>query len=207
MKTPQNIMEISENLFKDYLDKNDIVYERDYAVGKKNFDFFIQNGGEKVFCDVKAILKTIDEKTTSRDVAIRRIRDDIRKLRDKFGKIKALHPCVLISMNFAQQSITGFTYLRAMYGEVDISFDKKTFELTRELHHLARGNAKMTQSHNKSISGILGFTLDSTKTNYMFHNQFANNPLPLNFFPDTVDVNSERGKIRDNLDELAMMFI
>jgi len=204
MKSTSQIREVSEKRFENYLIKFGLDYEKDYEVGKGNVDFLVEKDGLKICCDVKVILETID-RLTNRDVAIRRIRKDIQILRNKFGSITPEYPCVLVSMNFSPDVITGFDVVRAMYGEADITFDRETFKLVRPLHHSPKGKAKMTKSHNTGITGILAFK--EYGGNYFFHNEFAKHRLPNNSFPDCDDKHAKRESLREDLGDLGMIFI
>lgn len=204
MKSTNNIRDKSEKRFEDYLVKFRLEYEKNFDVGKGNVDFIVKKDDLIICCDVKAILVTTD-KLTSRDVAIRRIRKDIQNLRNKFGSIAPEYPCVLISMNYSPDVITGFTIVQAMYGEADISYNRETFQLIRPLHHSPKGKAKMTTSHNTGITGILAF--EGWSGNHLFHNEFAKHPIPNSFFPDCEDVFVKRESLRDDLGELGSIII
>lgn len=193
-------------MFEDYLTRHKLEYEKDYKVGSGDVDFLIRSGNLEVYCDVKALLETHD-RLKSTVIAIKRLRKDIEKLRKKFKTTKPEYPCILVSMNFSPQSITGFTVVRAMYGEAGITVDKVTHQLTRALHHLMRGNAKMTVDHNTGISGILFFSFSSGIENYFFHNEYADNPLPQGFFPSTIDVITKKSSLREDLEMLGRILI
>ncbi len=189
------IKEKSEKCFEDYLNNHGYEYIKDYKLkGGKEIDFLVQGKNIYVYCDVKAILVSKDN-STNMNVAIKRLRKDLSELRKKFNLSKPDFPLILVSMNFSNESITGFTYARAMYGEM-------TFGL-KPLHHMEKGNAAMTIKHNTGISGILGFNYENTIESYLFHNQFAENPIPPKFFPSTIDVINSRDSTRTNLELLG----
>jgi len=204
MKSTDKIREESEKRFEDYLINFGLNYEKDYKVGQGNVDFLVKKDEIIICCDVKVVLETID-KLTNRDVAIKRIRKDIQILRNKFGSNTPEYPCVLVSMNFSPDVITGFTIVRAMYGEADISYNRETFELIRPLHHSPKGKAKMTTTHNTGITGILAFK--GWSGSHLFHNEFAKHPIPNSLFPDCKDVFVKRETLRENLGDLGRIII
>lgn len=205
MSKVKELSELSENIFENYLNKSHIEYKKKYEIDTgSDFDFFIMNNGVKVYCDVKIITKATDE-LLSREPAKKLIRDDIAKLRKKFGKLTPKHPCILISMNFAEQSISGYTVVDAMYGDSGITIAKYNSEkkskpirfIKRALHHVYRGNAKMREGHNTAISGILGFNASEENMSYLFHNEYAENQLVHKFFPETEDIFPKRESMED----------
>ncbi len=109
------------------------------------------------------------------------IRSDIQEFRDKFGKSRPNEPCVLISMNFSSRIFTGFTVAKAMLGDVGVDIDRETMQAVSDIHHLPQGNAQMTKSHNRSISGILVFDWKH-RNHYLFTNPFADHTVPDCFF-------------------------
>ena len=172
------LSKLSENIFEEYLVDSNFEYEKIHEIETgSDFDFFVFTDDAKVYCDVKIITKATDE-LSSREPAKKRIRDDIVKLRRKFGELKPKYPCILVSMNFADQSISGFTVVDAMYGNRGITIEKTSSEKTSKqewllkepIHYTYKGNAEMREGHNTAISGILGFNARDGNKRYLFHN-------------------------------------
>ena len=82
MANPQQ----SEQIFELYLRKHDITFERDYPVNGANVDFFVQRDNNKLFCDVKEV-RIVRPEFEGKIAAYKNIREDIRRLRNKFKRI------------------------------------------------------------------------------------------------------------------------
>jgi len=172
-----------EKLFEDYLTLHGLKYQRDLLVsGKGNVDFHIQSDSHTILCDVKEIRDSIQKDDCELNAYIN-IRNDINKLRKKFGQNRPDLPCVLVSMNFSSSFFTGLTVARAMLGDVGVYFDKESKQIISPVRHLPSGNARMTENQNRTISGVLVF---DRAGNYhcLFTNPFAEHPVPDGFFPN-----------------------
>jgi hypothetical protein len=126
-----------------------------------------------------------DSKQESRWVidAYTHMRGDIGKLRRKFRKRPDL-PLVLVTMNFSSRLFTGWTVNQALLGDVGVLLDRRSLQVTKALHHLPRGNAALTRTQNRSITGVLVFTgLGERHTLYVnpFYEPFSAD----SWFPDT----------------------
>jgi hypothetical protein len=170
--------ELSEKLFKSYLDHLGLRHGRHVFVhGDKNVDFYI-NGETPVLCDVKKIRPSPTD--PDQIDAYSHLRDDLRDLRKKFGPSKPMIPVLLVTMNFSGRLFTGFSVARAMLGDIgaEISPDGRS-----GIHHLPRGNAVMTRSHTTLISGIFVFDCAPQGNHAIFPNPYAACPLPDGYFP------------------------
>jgi len=202
--------EESEQLFEYYLKLHGFEYQRDFAVDQGNInsanvDFRVESNSQVVLCDVKEV------RDSNHDIngdlnAYTHIRNDINKLRKKFGKNKPKEPCVLVSMNFSSKFFTGLTIAKAMLGDIGICFDKQTKQIISDIHHLPRGNARMTQQQNHSISGV--FVFDRIDNSHcLFTNPFADHPAPNGFFPAVQVVLLTRESLSSELQRLSdLMF-
>ena len=170
--------EVSEGLFKTYLDHLGLRYERHVPVhGDKNVDFRVE-GETPVLCDVKEIRPS---PTDPDEIdAYSHLREDLRDLRKKFGPCKPVVPVLLVTINFSDRLFTGFSVARAMLGDVgaEISPDGRG-----DIHHLLRGNAVMTRSHTTVISEIFVFDCVPEGNHALFANPYAAYPVPGQCFP------------------------
>ena len=106
--------ELSEGLFKSYLDLLGLRHERHVCVhGDKNVDFHV-DGETPVLCDVKEIRPSPTD--PDQIDAYSHLREDLRDLRKKFGPSKPVVPVLLVTMNFSGRLFTGFSVARAMLG-------------------------------------------------------------------------------------------
>jgi len=197
-------MNESEKLFAKYLRQHYLKYNLNFPVGpnERNIDFRVESNGQVVLCDVKEISDSIPARKDSID-AETHIREDIRRLRRKFGRNKPEEPCMLVSMNFSSNFFTGLTVVRAMLGEIGICFDKKTKQIITPIHHLPQGNAGMTKKQNTSISGIFVFDRFDESNHHLFTSPFAEHPVPTNFFPAVKTIEITKQSIDETLKELS----
>ena len=172
----------SEKLFADYLSEQGFEYDRNYSVANGDVDFRIERGSLIVLCDVKEVRDSKKDPCGKLDAG-GHIRSDIRKLREKFKKGRPDQPVILVTMNFSTNFFTGLTVATALLGDIGIDFDKNTFPFTSPLHHLPKGTAVLTETHNCSISGVLVFDIESCK-HYLFRSPFTDHPVPSQFFPE-----------------------
>ncbi len=190
--------ELSEGLFKSYLDRLELRHEQHVCVhGDKNVDFRIA-GETPVLCDVKEIRPS----PTNPDQidAYSHIREDLRELRKKFGPSKPTIPVLLITMNFSGRLFTGFSVARAMLGDIGAEISS---EGRGDIHHLPRGNAVMTPSHTTLISGIFVFDCVVEGNHAIFPNPYAANPLPDGCFPFVRRVCVAKDATEEDLKALA----
>ncbi len=96
-------------------------------------------------------------------------------------------------MNFSTNFFTGLTVATALLGDIGFDFDKKTLSLASPLHHLPKGNAALTQTHNRSISGVFVFDIDHYK-HYLFRSPFTTYPVAPEFFPEVRAVDLDRAE-------------
>jgi hypothetical protein len=171
----------SEKFFADYLSKRGLPYVRNYVVASGDVDFRIQRGSSIVLCDVKEVRDSKKDPCGKLDAGSH-IRSDIRKLREKFKRGRPDQPVVLVTMNCSTNFFTGLTVATALLGDIGIDFDKNTLSSASPLHHLRKGNAVLTESHNRSISGVLVFDVENSK-HYLFRSPFTDYPVPSVFFP------------------------
>lgn len=195
----------SEQLFKDYLNLHRLRYHRDFFVDPGNVDFRVESNSYAVLCDVKEIRDSVKGIKGKVD-AHTHIRIDIKKLRKKFGTNRPNEPCVLVSMNFSSNFFTGLTVAIAMLGDIGTYFDKETKRIISDIHHLARGNAGITERQNRTISGI--FVFDRVHGSHcLFTNPFAEHPVPDGFFPRAQLVSLTREALSSELKRLSnLMF-
>jgi hypothetical protein len=191
--------EISEGLFESYLKEHGIDYQRHFRVfEEKNVDFKIDSP-EVVLCDVKEVHDSTAETCGMIDAG-RHIKDDLKKLRKKFGSAQPKVPVVLVTMNFSNNFFTGLTVASAMLGDVGMSFQSNS---RGEAHHLPQGgNASLTKSTNTSISGILVYDCASGNHKY-YSSPFANYKVSSGFFPDTVEVDLSKSAAEKDLTTLT----
>lgn len=146
----------SEELFKYYLEKNKIEFERDYAVNSHNVDFRLVRKSEEILCDVKEIRDSninsrlnVQRKRMGGSIdAQEHIRGDIRKLRKKINSAPKV-PVILVSMNFSSNYFTALTVSRALMGEVGMIFNRENNVEISDIHHLHKGNASLTTGKTK----------------------------------------------------------
>ena len=183
---PREFAHDSERLFAKYLDDNGLTYDREVFVDPGNVDFRVTSESGAVLCDVKAAEEPPREPGRV-DVYIQ-IREDIRKLRQKFGERRPLEPCVLVTMNFSRQMFTGFSVRRAMLGEVEAVFENRGGQWSQSpFRHAQKGNAQLTSTKNTGISGVL--VIDCfAGDHHFFVNPYAEKPAPEPFFPSTKTV-------------------
>ena len=171
-----------------------ILFDRLYTLSStvesiRNIDFKIDRDGFIVLCDVKEVR---DRKDMSYAVISpqNQIRNDIRKLRKKFGKQRPSLPVVLVTMNFGSNIFTGFSVKTALIGDVGVYIDATT-KTRSELLHLPRGNAAFTKYHNTTISAVLAFDVKNQIYHCLFRNPFTHNPIPQDYFPvwKAIDLN------------------
>ena len=174
-------------------------FERHFRVcGEKNVDFKINAPTGIVLCDVKEVRNSKSGSTGEID-AYTHIREDLNSLRKKFGHNKPDIPVVLVTMNFSNNFFTGHTVARAMFGDIGIKLSGKA---RGEIHHLPRGNASMTKTTNRSISGVLVFDCASDRHVY-FSNEFAHIKLPSGCFPGVDEVGLQRNSGAQELIRLS----
>ena len=195
----------SEKLFADYLAKHGFTYEQNYPVGTCNVDFRIVKTTSTVLCDVKEVRDSKKDSYGKLD-ASSHIRGDIKKLREKFKKKRPDQPVILITMNFSTNFFTGLTVATALLGDIGFDFDKMTLSLTSPLHHLPKGNAVLTQTHNRSISGVFVFDIDSCK-HYLFRNPFTAHPVAPQFFPEVRVIDLDRAALGNAVVRLSDIII
>ena len=190
--------ELSEGLFKAYLDHLGLKHQRHVPVcGNKNVDFRVE-GTTPLFCDVKEIRPS---PTDPDEIdAYSHLREDLRDLRKKFGTYKPVIPVLLISINFSGRLFTGFSVARAMLGDVgaEISPDGRG-----DIQHLPRGNAAMTHSHTTVISGIFVFDCVSEGNHALFPNPWAAYPVPDQCFPHVKRISVAKDATEERLKALA----
>lgn len=188
----------SENLFADYLKRNELEYESNYLVCPGNIDFKICLGEKIVLADVKEVRDRLDDKDGKKGIIEShvQIREDIKKLRKKFESAPS-YPLVLVTMNFSKHIFTGFTVARALLGDIG-TYVKTTGERS-PFQHLYKGNAAVTRKHNTSIAGILVFT-HAVYPNYFFCNPYALNPMEEVSFPNTSSIHLDREQVQNNID-------
>lgn len=187
----------SERRFAEYLTRSGLSFERDHVVGPtgRNVDFFIHNA---VLCDVKEVREgeRTEEEVRGEIITVdRQIRRDIRRLREKFDRPPAL-PVVLVTMNYSDQVFTGQEIVTAMLGDAGWTFAQSEHRVLSEVHHLPRGNAALTKSHNTAISGVLAFDV-VLNLHAFFASPFASIPLQRNFFPDVDHLDIRRSSLSD----------
>ena len=195
----------SEKIFRDYLNSHSFEYEENFVVGDqvqpKNVDFFIKSSRLAVYADVKEVRASQQNGKVDAD---RNIRKDIKNLRDKFGHNRPVRPVVLVTMNFSSRFFTGLTFARALLGEVGAYFDTSG---RSPIQHLPRGNAALTQRHNRIISAVLGFDRVNLK-HFLFKSPFADHPVPDDFFPLVQVIELDRKADEDTLADLgSIMFL
>jgi hypothetical protein len=111
----------SEKEFASYLDDQGLVYEPDYHIGPGDFDFCIDTGCGRIYCDVKEIQDSNIQSVEGIDAHLH-LRGDIRKLRNKYKGKKVDVPVVLVAMNYSSNYFTGLTVGRALMGNVGLHF-------------------------------------------------------------------------------------
>lgn len=195
MEKPQQ----SEEIFENYLRKHDIAFKRAYAVNGANVDFFVQCRGVRLFCDVKEV-KVVRPELEGEITAFKNIREDIRRLRQKFRKLSVDIPVVLVTMNFSNQFFTGLTIARAMLGDIGIIFNKNSDATFSPLHHLVKGNAALQERKNTLISGVLGYRFRAK--HILFKSPFARHEVPMDVFPETEEISLHKSKSRSHIEQL-----
>jgi len=175
----------SEEVFARYLDRVGLSYEREVSVDPGNVDFLVRVGASEVFCDVKAV-EAVPEMNGLVDAQYA-IRNDLKVLKRKFLK-DPTRPCVLVTMNYSPQLITGYTIRIAMLGDVGVNFSFFDDRVeSSPLGHLPRGNAVLRRNHYTSLSGILMIDCRFGEHTY-FANPYAAFPLPAGFFPEVNEI-------------------
>jgi acetone carboxylase gamma subunit len=169
----------SKKIFEDYLIKNKLSFEKNFPLGANNIDFRVNSGTLSAFCCVNEISIISDDKNKKTGAFIN-IRKDIQKLRSIFGNYLSSDPIVLVTMNLSHITFTGLTVVRAMYGDIEIIFNKETLKVNQGEHFSKKGKAGLTQIRNTIISGIL--VLDARNNHYLFKNCYAKNEIPDGFF-------------------------
>lgn len=193
----------SEELFRSYLKDSRLSFRENYKLQKGDIDFCVSSDGVDVLCEVKEVRNSTIESIEGVD-AQKHIRSDIRKLRAKFGEVRPEYPVLLVTMNYSTNYFTGLTVARALLGEVGVEFDRNTKQITKPLHHLPKGNATLTHSYNRSISGVFVFDRSGSR-HCMFLSPFADNLPPLKYFPGVRVINLDRESTGNNLMELGNM--
>lgn len=179
----------SEKLFAKYLEENNYSFEKEYIIDSridnKNVDFKILSttNNRIIFADVKEV-RNSPKRKNGNITANTQIKKDIKKLRQKFSNKKISQPVVLVTMNFSDSFFTGLTVVQAIYGNLEVTFDKNTFTQLSEIHHSKKGNAEFTKTKNTLVSGILVFK-SGDGLNYFFENYFAKNKIDIDFFHNT----------------------
>ncbi|MFQ5853657.1 MAG: hypothetical protein ACE5JU_24115 [Candidatus Binatia bacterium] len=191
----------SEKLFADYLIKHKLLYDRNYSVASGDADFRVVRETSTVLCDVKEVRDSTKDPHGRLDAG-GHIRSDIRKLREKFKYGRPDQPVILVTMNFSTNFVTGLTVATALLGDIGFDFDKKTLSSTSLLHHLPKGNAALTEIHNRSISGVLVFDIDNCK-HYLFRSPFTDHPVPSDFFPEVRVVDLSRSAPGEEIVKLS----
>jgi hypothetical protein len=191
-------MSDSESLFENYLKKHNFSYDEEFPVNPGNIDFKIDRDGFIVLCDVKEV-RDRKQKSYALISPQNQIRNDIKKLRRKFGKQRPSLPVVLVTMNFGSNFFAGFSVHTALIGDVSVN-------IKSELFQLPKGNAALTKSHNASISAVLVFDVRNQIQHVLFRNPFTYNPIPEDYFPvwKTIDLNPNAS--HDELKSLSVMF-
>jgi hypothetical protein len=190
--------ELSEGLFKSYLDLLGLRHERHVCVhGDKNVDFHV-DGETPVLCDVKEIRPSPTD--PDQIDAYSHLREDLTDLRKKFGPSKPVVPVLLVTMNFSGRLFTGFSVARAMLGDIGAQISP---EGRSDIHHLSRGNAVMTRSHTTLISGIFVFDCAPQGNHAIFPNPYAACPLPDSCFPFVRRVCVAKDATEEDLKALA----
>lgn len=189
----------SEQLFEDYLKRENILFQRNHPVNGCNVDFCLTKNKKIIYCDVKEVqdsqikLKEGQEKMGGALNAQDHIKGDIKKLRSKFEK-PPVHPILLVTMNFSSIFYTGLTISRALLGDLGILFDRDDPNNYSPVHHLHKGNAALTTLKNRSISGVLGFDVCGDG-HYLFLSPYANNPIPSDYFNvQTIHLNKDENE-------------
>lgn len=180
----------SEKLFADYLNDHGLAYVRNYPVANGDVDFRIESGSSIVLCDVKEVRDSAKDPHGKLD-SDNHIRGDIRKLREKFKDGRPNQPLVLVTVNFSTNFFTGLTVATALLGDIGVDFDKNTLSFTSPLHHLPKGNAALTVTQNRSISGVFVFDIANYK-HYLFRSPFTFHPVQADFFPTVRVVDLDR---------------
>jgi len=150
-----------------------------------------------VLCDVKEVHDPQADPGGRVEAEVH-IRSNIRKLRAKFGKTRPDITVVSVTMNFSSRFFTGVTVARALWGEVGLTFDPESGEITSAVHHLPTGNAALTQNQNRSISAVLVFD-HVNRRHCLFLSPFADHPVPRDFFPDVQVIPLDRTSEGDDL--------
>ena len=190
----------SEDLFLEYLVRRNFLFERNYPVGRGNLDFRVERSGSVVLCDVKEV-RDPEVDSHGKIEAHEHIRSDIRKLRAKF-KHRPEIPVVLVTINVSTRFFTGATVAVALLGDIGVDFNRSNLSITTPLHHLNKGNAVLTKTHNRSISGV--FVFDIVNRNHcLFTNPFTDHPVPQLFFPEVRVVDLNRDAQGDEIKELS----
>ena len=163
-------------------------------------DFFLRSDKGDVYVDVKEVR---DSREESLEIdAYLHIREDIKDIRKKFNVARPTLPVVLVSVNLSTNFFTGLTVARALLGDIGIEFDPYTKTITETLHHLPKGNAVLTQKKHKSISGVFVFDLYNQR-HCLFINPYADNPIPLNYFPEVREVTIKKTANQEELKKLS----
>lgn len=195
------MVNISEDVFRRYLDQHSFQYEQDYLVGSEtnptNVDFYTKSGDFSIFADVKAV---IGSRRIDGPDAEHNIRKDVRSLRRKFKYVPTV-PVVLVTMNYSPRFFTGFTVAKALLGEIGFYFGSNRHS---SIQRLPRGNAALTQSHNRIISAVFGFDRVNQK-HYLFENPFAYHHVPGDFFPGVHIVSLDREAGDSGMAELSQI--
>lgn len=196
--------ENSEVLFERYLRENKYSYEPHHPVGGGNVDFKVNSKGSAVLCDVKEVRDSAEDSGAgfARLDAHKHIRGDVRKLRQKFKDERPAFPVVLVTMNFSSRFFTGLTVARALLGDAGKFVDRGTLEPVSPFQHLPRGNAAMTEQHNRSISGVLVFDWNH-ENHRLFVNPFTDKEIPSRFFPEIQEIKIDRNASEGDLRNLA----
>ena len=188
----------SEKVFEQYLTKHNIPFVRSYPLNGTNIDFLIQGHNGRLFCDVKEVRVVSHEGEIT---AYKNIREDIRRLRNKFRALAPGLPVLLATMNFSAQFFTGLTIARAMLGDIGIVFNKNSNITLSQLHHLEKGNSALQEKKNTLISGILGYRFNAK--HILFKNPFAKHEVPLNVLPETEVISLDKSKSQVDIVQLS----
>ncbi len=191
----------AESLFAKYLEDHNLSYGRDFLVIPGNVDFriFFQQGA--VLADTKEVRDSPRE-ANGKITAEIQIRDDIKKLRKKFGNGQ-VEPVLLVTVNASSSFFTGLTVARALFGEIGTSGQALT-----EAHHLERGNAAFNSTNNTIVSGLLLLTdSPNAPVGFLFKNPWAIVEISSKIFPDVIEVDHNRGVQGLNLIDLSKIMI
>ncbi len=166
---------LSEEAFAAYLDQNSIQYDHPFTIDpdrNTNVDFALHLAGDLVLADVKDVTEVC--RPDAKSVSDRQIQGDIRKLRDKF-RTPAKRAVVLVTVNRSMLPLTGYDVVTAMLGRARLLVNTASPWQRSPLHHDPKGNAALTTTKNRTLSGILVFQPGGQ--HYYYANPYANDPF------------------------------